>query len=133
MGRLLLVVDQQGLCPVKRMCPPASLSLLLLLAGCAQNLDGEYLNAAAAMSSTPPLLKIEGGHAAFHDLGGKRLSEFYSMRVDGSRIQLSKGAVRIEFEIQADRKTLDCVGSCVAYADSGRFWHLHQEGWSRVE
>ena len=105
---------------------------VLLLAGCGYGFEGEYLNSAAVTSATPPVLRIEGSHAAFHDLGGKRLSEFYSVSVDGSRILLSEAAVRIEFEVRADGETLDCVGNCVAYADSGRFWHLHRRGWSRT-
>lgn len=106
---------------------------VVLLSACSSAPDGEYLNTAAVMTSTPPVLKINGGHAAFHDLGGKRMSEFYSVSQEGTRILLSKGGVGIEFEMHADGATLDCVGTCVAYADSGRFWHLHRSGWSRTE
>lgn len=132
MDRVLPVLDRQGMFPVKRLHTSTPLAAILLLAGCGKSLDGEYLNATAVMSSTPPVLKIEGGHAAFHDFGGRRLSEFYSASVSGSRVLLANGAVRIEFELRSDGKTLDCVGNCVAYADSGKFWHLHRDGWSRT-
>lgn len=118
---------------MKRLHISTSLVAVLLLAGCGKSLDGEYLNASAVISSTPPVLKIEGGQAAFHDFGGKRLSRFYTASVSGSRVLLREGAMHIEFELRSDGKTLDCVGSCIAHAVSGEHWLLYREGWSRME